>query len=209
MNLVTDRKGLLAGWVHDRHLDLTGYPPVSEEFIEIYHWLSSLNEREFLLPVVCFLKLVGCDAIFVTDGTGDEGIDCLGRIGVGPLRSIVLFVQAKSKIDHVPRDLVLQEYGKYAALPRTPKFHSYLEALGVERSMDGAAFNYVIIASNEFQASAQQVSARLGVLLRSRRQLAYFLSQQTSLANLKALHARSLIPPRPDLSTNLAPLIEL
>lgn len=209
MHLVTEREGILAGWNHERHLTLTGYPPVTDQFIAIYHWISALSERQFLLPVACFLKLVGCDTIFVTDGTGDEGVDCLGRIGIGPLRSIVLFVQAKTKGDQVPRDLVLQEYGKYAALPRTPKFTSYLDALGVNRSIDGAAFNYVIVASNEFHPAAQQVGARLGVLLRSRRQLAYFLAERTTLAILQAHQGRSLIPPRPDLSTNLAPLIEL
>ena len=208
MNLITDHQGMLAGWGHDRHLDITGHHPVSHEFIGIYQWISSLTEREFLLPVTCFLKLVGCDSIFVTDGSGDEGVDCSGRIGVGALRSIVLFVQAKSKVEMVPRDLVLQEYGKYSALPRTPKFTAYLNALGVDHSIDGAAYNYVIIASNEFHPSAQQVSARLGVLLRSRRQLAFFLSEVTSLAALEALHARKLIPSRPDLSTNLAPLLD-
>jgi len=58
MNLVTDNRVLLAGWSHDRHLEVTGRPSVSSDFIGIYHWISDLDERQFLLPVVCFLKLV-------------------------------------------------------------------------------------------------------------------------------------------------------
>lgn len=198
-------------WKHDRYFELTGHRPISDAFLRIHEWVASKREREFLLPCICFLKIIGCDPIFVTDGPGDEGIDCIGRIQAGPMRSSIIFLQAKTKAhsDSVSRDEVLQEYGKYAAFPKSKKYTSYLAALKIDKSADGSNFSYVIVANTDFGTGAQEMASRLGVLLRSSKQLAYFLSQRTSIATLELLQAKKLIPRAADLDLNVSPACQL
>jgi hypothetical protein len=145
----------------------------------------------------------------VTDGPRDEGIDCIGLVDQGGLRSTAIFIQAQSRGDLLGGDMLLQEYSKYAALPRTDKYMHYLNALGVPRRLDGAGFLYAVLANSDFKFAAQQYAARLGVLLRSRRQVAQILSSRTALATLERLEANVRIPETGDLTTNFAPQLVL
>ena len=194
-------------WRHSRFETITGYQPISEEFVKIYRWISTLGPREFLIVGVVFLKLLNCDPIFVTDGPRDEGVDCIGRISQGPLRSVVILIQSKTKEDETRQfdpDTLYQEYGKYSMLPHTDKYREYLDALGCEQLRDGSSLVYIVLSNLEFKRETQEIAKKLGVLLRSRRQLAFFLSRSFNVCELKKLHQTNRIPNSPDLGTNFA-----
>ena len=201
-----DRDDVLLTWRHDRFQELTGHSPPRAELFAVAAWLATQTNRAFLLPCACFLKTLGCDPILVTDGTRDEGIDCLGLVRGGPLRSMALFVQAKSQ-KHFSGDELLQEYGKFAGLPQTPKYLRYLEALGTDKSHDGAAFVYTVLANSDFRHAAQQNARNVGALIRSRRQLAQQLSLHYTLERLVELQTTIRIPSTADLDLNLSPLL--
>ncbi len=196
---------------HARYREITGYEPLSLSFIETYHWLSSLGPREFLLPCAVFLKIIGCDPILLTDGPRDEGIDCIGKIADGPMRSIVIFVQAKTttRPHSLTKNVLYVEYGKYAMLPKRPKYREYLRALNVEKSRDGSADVYFFVTNGEFRNDTQDVARQLGILLRSVRQLAHFLSIHSTPEQLREMQSEIALPSRPDLDTNMASRIRL
>lgn len=194
-------------WRHPRFGELTGATAADENFVRVHEWIGQQGQRDFLLPCVAYLKLLGCDPIFVTDGARDEGIDCIGLVATGGFRSVAIFVQARSRTDLFAGDPLLQEYAKYAGLPRTAKYMQYLEALGLSRLNDGCAFVYAVLINSDFKYAAQQNAARLGVLLRSRRQMAQCLSSNASVIKLEQWKAQIAIPERGDLSTNISPLL--
>jgi hypothetical protein len=207
LGLTVESDEIIVTWRHARFAELTGSDGPAEPFVRIYEWLGNQNNRGFLLPCMAFLKILGCDPIFVTDGARDEGIDCIGLIASGGLKSTAIFIQARSKADLFVSDHLLQEYAKYCALPRTSKYLTYLEALGLLKMQDGMGYLYAVLTNSDFKFSAQQYAARLGVLLRSRRQLAQFLATGLSLETLERWKAQIAIPPGADLTTNVAPLM--
>ena len=116
----------------------------------------------------------------------------------------MIFVQARSSTDHFQGDPLLQEFGKYSALPRTHKYMKYLDALGLNKRIDGAGFLYAVLMNSDFQLSAQQNAAKFGLLLRSRRQLAHFIANAFSINQLLQLQSVMTLPEKGDLTTNLA-----
>lgn len=196
----------LVTWRHDRYEEHTGFPAQKRNFFDIYSWLGGLRQKIFLLPCLCYLHVLGCDPIFLTDGRGDEGIDCIGVVASGLIRSTVVFVQAKSSDESSSGNEVRMEYAKYVGLPRTERYMKYLTALGVFNSTTGAAYLYMFISNSDIKHDASQVAPKLGVLLRSRRQVAAALSAKYSCEELKAMEATIQLPDLPDLSRNLAPL---
>ena len=116
-----NNENILLTWKHERFTNVTGNKPLSSKFVETYAWLVGLGSREFLFPCAVFLKVIGCDPIFITDGSRDEGIDCIGKISVGPIRSLLVFVQCKTKeVDRksLSKGVIYQEYGKYASFAK-------------------------------------------------------------------------------------------
>jgi hypothetical protein len=204
VNFIVESEEIVISWRHERFAELTGGEPPEPNFVLVYDWIGAQTNRAFLLPCICFLKLLRCDPIFVTDGARDEGVDCIGLIASGGLRSTAIFVQAKSQSDWFARDPLLQEYAKYAALPRTHRYMSYLDALGVSQRHDGSGFLYAVMTSSDFQFAARQSASKLGVLLRSRRQLAQFLATRYSAADLERIRTEVAIPATGDLTVNLA-----
>lgn len=202
---------IILTWKHARYTQITGYEPLSLQFVRIYDWLCSLGSRDFLFACATFLRIIGCDPIFVTDGARDQGIDCIGRVSDGPIRSVLFFVQCKTRQQAaekvIGKEVIYQEYGKYATLPKTRKYRDYMEALDLETSRDGAANVYVIVSNGEFAKNSQEVARNLGILLRSARQLAYFFSLSSTVEELKDLHTKITIPSGPDLNKNVAPSI--
>ena len=118
----TDRADTFVVWRHPEYANLTGSDPLPPEFPKIYDLLGGLSAKEFLIFCACLLKLSNANPIYVTDGPGDEGVDLIGRLQVGPLRSIVIFLQAKTALDRVSREVILQEFAKYIYLPHTKKY---------------------------------------------------------------------------------------
>jgi hypothetical protein len=201
-----DNEGLLVTWRHGSYEQLTGLEPPPAGMFEIQEWLAGQTNRSFLLPCACYLASIGCDPIYVTDGSRDEGIDCIGMLRSGPLRSTALFVQAKSQSVLKGSEL-LQEFGKFSALPRTAKYLQYLEALGVPRSTDGTAFVYLLIVNGDFHYSAVQQARNAGALIRSRRQLAQQLSRHYDASRLEELKSGVELPSGADLVNNLGPIL--
>ena len=203
-SFVYAREETVISWRHEEFEDEGGVAWSTPHFVDVYDWIARQSERDFLFACLCFLKVLGCDPIFVTDGSRDEGIDCIGLISSGGLRSTALFVQAKSSADPVPGDHLLQMQGKYAGLPRTRKYIEYLDALGVGGRQDGAAFIYAVMTNGDFKFSAQQGAAKLGVLLRSRRQMAQALAESYKVTDLEALKTALGPSEMGDLTMNLA-----
>ena len=207
MDLVLENEVMLVTWRHDRFEELTGFPQSQVDFIEVHEWIGDQKGSDFLIPCLAFLKSMSCDPIFITDGARDEGIDCIGLISRGALKSTVVFVQARSSSSLFDGDPLLQEYAKYASLPRTEKYMRYLDALGLGRLKDGAAFLYAVLINSDFKYSAQQNAARLGVLIRSRRQIAQVVSPIANVERLGDWKNRLAIPAKGDLTTNVSPLM--
>ena len=193
-------------WKHDRFEELTGHVPLPARHFEIEGWVSGATNRDFLLPCACFLRSLGCDPIYITDGARDEGIDLIGLIRAGPLRSTVLYVQAKSQ-PRISGDDLLREYAKFSALPQTDKHLKYLEALGVPRLKDGACFVYLCLVNGDFDFAAENHGRNLGALLRSRRQITDQLSRHYTPERLQQLGGDVSIPAGADLLRNLGPLL--
>ena len=199
-----DKARTLVMWRHERFEELTGLTPPARELFAAQEWVAGLVHRDFLLPCACYLRSIGCDRIYVTDGTKDEGIDLIGLIMDGPFRSTAVYVQAKSQ-GRISGDELLQEFAKFRALPQTVKHLHYLDALGASRLKDGMSFVYLVLANGDFDHAAVENGRCLGALLRSRRQIADQLSRTYSRERLDTLMVGVTIPDGPDLQRDLAP----
>ena len=201
-----EQERTLVTWRHDRFEELTGLAPPRPELFATQQWVAKLLNRQFLLPCACYLRSLGCDPIYITDGTRDEGIDLVGLVRTGPFRSSILYVQAKSQ-GRISGDELLKEFGKFRALPQTVRHRQYLDALGASRLKDGASFVYLCLVNGEFDFAAEEQGRNLGALLRSRRQIADQLSKTYTAARLEEIEAAVTIPDGPDLQRNLAPAL--
>ena len=67
-------------WFHHKFEEETGFEGLPTTFSWVLEWLDNLSPREFLIPCAMYLKLLGASKIFITDSSGDEGIDCLGVV---------------------------------------------------------------------------------------------------------------------------------
>lgn len=166
----------LVSWGHARFEEITGQAALSPEFIHIDSWISRLGEREFLVVPVLLLSMLGCRPILVTDTSGDGGIDVIGRLPVGILRSTMVCIQAKTSTGRIGREALLSEYGKFIALQRTEKFIEYKRALSLDRTRDGVGIAYLFVCNCEFKHGARGVAGDIGILLRSKKQLSHWLS---------------------------------
>ena len=204
----SDNNDTLITWTHPRFIELSGIDPPTKDYFSIVGWLESLTSKEFLFPCAYLLALLGAERIYITEGPRDEGIDCIGRINDGFLRSICFFVQAKTSNSMVSRDVVLMEYGKYKMLPISSRYNNYLNDLKITNSSDGMAIVYLIATNNEFRPSARSVASNLGILLRSKSQLAYMLSSKGTPQKFINLQNHLQNLPPSDGLFNLAPLIK-
>lgn len=195
---------LFITWRHSKYEELTGYCPITEKFISILQWLERLSSREFLIACAVYLKILGATKIFITDGPHDGGIDLIGKIEQSPFNSLIFFIQAKTGT-LITRDAVLMEYGKYLSLPHEKIYQQYREVLGVDRSVDGASYCYSIFGNCSFNPPAKGISSKLGILLRSKIQIAHFLSKIYEAEALEKIKQNLLSDCiRPDLSLNIA-----
>jgi hypothetical protein len=177
------------------------------EFGEVVNLLASLSPRHFLLVPACLLHIIGCEPIFITDMSGDGGIDCIGQIVSGPLRSLCIFVQAKTGRNYISKGSTQLEYQKFSDLRATAQFTQYLAALGKGSSSDGVSICYAFVANTEFESPAREFSQSKEILLRSQRQLAFWLAQSFGYNNLVRLVADLGDSMTRDLSRNLTPLL--
>jgi hypothetical protein len=183
------------------HLDGAG---VNEVYFKMLATIEDCAPRELLIISSCVLYSAGCDPILITEG-GDGGVDCVGLIPGGPLRSVCLFIQAKTCNASVSKGVVQAEYVKFCDMQEQPQHHlnRYLAALGRPTSRDGQSLCYAIFASNEFQEPAIQYAATKHFIVRSKRQLAYLLSRSFSESDYLKVKA-ALDPPTRNLQRNIA-----
>lgn len=192
-------------WRHDDFRERTGIEPLPEDFTEVLDWIESLSSKEFLIACAVTLKIMGANKIFITDSSGDEGIDCIGLVESDALKSTILYVQSKTTSNgDITRDTVLMEFGKYLSLPHTKKYQEYRSALGVDGFLDGASSIYLFISNSEFKPPAREVAKNLGILLRSKIQLALWLSQRTSRQNLDDIYEKLKLMLNADLSRDIS-----
>ncbi len=196
-------------WRHPKYLDITGRIPLTEEFAQIDEWIKAQSERDFLLVAACYLKLMGANQIYITDASGDGGIDLVGHLKDGPLRSTVYLVQAKTSKDLIDRNAIFTEFGKYFANRNSKIFEEYRRILKLHKSMDGVHYCYIFISNSEFKPNARKVAAELGVLLRSRRQVAYWFAERTNRATLDTIEKKFAGQLNKDLERNIAASIQL
>ena len=149
IGLLDNDNTTLVTWSHPKYSTLTGLGPLPDEFIAIVNWLQHLGPREFLIPCACLLSLIGAEHIYITEGTGDGGIDCIGKIENGPLRSLCLFVQAKTSNSNIKREILFTEYGKFKMLPFLDQYQHYLKKLRVKNSFDGMSISFLMVSNNE------------------------------------------------------------
>lgn len=192
---------------HRNYESVLGMQGIPTQFPEVYNFVSSLSPREFLLVPACLLQLAGCNPIFISDGSGDGGVDCIGQVIAGSIRSLCLFAQARTSLNDISKESVQLEYAKFQDLQETGKFAEYLAALGKGNSADGRAICYLMFANAEFKEPAREYARRKGLLLRSCKQAAFWLSQNYSLDSLLEIQKNLGVNLVRDLNKNLAPLI--
>lgn len=175
---------------------------------ELYELLGTVTPREMLLVTGCLLYLCGCRQIIVTEGS-DGGVDVMGRVAAGPLRSLCVFAQAKTSGSPIPKQLMLVEHGKFRDLRRNSArmWVDYLAALGTTPSADGQAYCYVVVANAEYEPPARRYASDEHVLLRSRRQIAFWLAERCRPAAIRALIGTYGGTMYRDLNRNVATLI--
>lgn len=198
---------ILITYRHERYLSSIGGMGLSVEYGEVAELISRMSPREFLLVPICLLRTIGCNPIIVTDGPGDGGVDCIGQIALGPTRSLCIFMQARTGAKNITKADVQLEYSKFCDLRNTGQFTEYLAALGKGTSRDGISICYAMVASTEFEQPAREYALREEILLRSRRQIAFWLSQRFGRDRLRGLLTELGDTLVRDLSRNLAPLL--
>lgn len=207
-----DDEKCLITWQHHKYEELTGFAPVQKNYIEVMGWVSDLNSKEFLVACCVYLKAIGATKIFITDGSGDCGIDVIAKVEGSAFNSFVFFVQSKTvqnKTATISRDTVLKEYGKYLSLRHEEIYQRYRRALELDNSDDGVSYCYTILANCDFHNSAKEISARIGALLRCKIQLSYFISQHFNATQLNEIKNNLKNNLRPDLTYNIADKITI
>ncbi len=214
IDYVDSNNNILLTWKHgrfsERNFDSRSYR--TAEFVSVYNWLLTLQERQFLFACVLYLKQLGCDPIFVTDGSGDMGVDCIGKVSIGPFRSLAVFVQSKTmqrSQGRIAGSTLRQEYAKFVMLKRSEKYIEYLRELSAFDGQDGSGEVFFFVTNGEFKSDAQKAANQLGIVLRSKRQMAFFFSLAYTFEEIEGAFKRLTIPAGPDLDRNLSGDIEL
>ncbi len=192
---------------HARYQALAKSPKMTLAYAEACQFIDALSRTDFLLVPLCLLQLAGCDPILITDGKGDLGVDCIGSIKTGPTRSLTIFAQAKTSNTQIAPETIRVDFDKFRTLQKKPQFGDYLMAVGANTSLDGRAVCYGFFSNTEFSNSAREYGREEGILLRSRKQAAYWLSQGFGVSGLRKLRDEIGLTLKRDLSRNVAPMI--
>lgn len=202
--LSTNNPLTLITYKHDKYVEKSKLK-LPDDFSEVLDFINSLNPTEFLIVPLCLLAIANCNPIIITDATNDGGVDCIGKIDLGPTRCLCIFIQAKTSISEISKDILHTEESKFRDLQTKALFADYLAALGKTKPIDGRAICYAITANNEFQMPARDYALRINVLLRSRRQVAYWLSQYFGISNLEKMKVELSGSLKKDLNRNFMP----
>lgn len=203
----TDAPATFLPFGHSQYEAKKEPPKLNPNFADVCSFVDSLTSREFLLVPLCLLHATGCDPIVITEGSRDEGVDCVGRVKLGPTRSTCIFAQSKTSKSKIEVDSIRVDFDKFRTLQKRARFIEYLAAVGNDTSIDGRTICYLFFANTEFSNSSRYYAREEGLLLRSRRQAAFWLSQSFEVGSLSTLRIKLGPTLKRDLTRNIAPLI--
>jgi Restriction endonuclease len=178
---VTDQNGSMITWKHPRFEEISGRKRLPENFCDVWQWVKDCREREFLFCCASYLHLLGCSRIYITDTSGDGGIDLIGIYEHEPFRGICFLVQAKTALSEVGKESLFSDYTKFLLLRRNAKWNEYEKALGIDKTSDGVGIVYIFASNREFNPAIVQAARDLPIMLRSGRQIAHALSKRADL----------------------------
>ena len=141
---ITDQYGRIVTWSNPRFEEITGKQKIGDSFCGTWSLVRNSYERDFLFFCVAYLACLGCRKIFVTDTSGDCGIDVIGSSESGALRGLVLLIQAKTSQNNLSKDALFKDYTKYLLLRHEDRWNSYLDALELAQSKDGIGVVYML-----------------------------------------------------------------
>jgi hypothetical protein len=145
---------------------------------------------ELLFYLAAYLYAIGCDNIYVTDKSGDGGIDLIGLKTAGHYKGLCFVVQSKFAGNSVGKDSFLCDYSKSILSEKTGRWKKYVEEIGLDKNKDGFSKAYIFATNNEFKDSIREAARELGVTLRSGRQIAHCLSVFFTPTEFKLLRQR-------------------
>lgn len=196
-------------WSHPKFVDVSGRNPISSDFCSILNILRNCKPREFLGYAACYLHAIGCDKIFITDASGDAGIDLLGVFNQGPFRNVCIFVQSKTTnaTSMINKETLLCDYSKYLLLRKLDRWNDYCQSSGLLNSIDGMGCVFMFLSNSEFKEGLRTAAVGLEVLLRSGRQIASTISE---VANLESIQQaiEAIQPFNASITKNLAKTLD-
>lgn len=189
-----NQKGGMITWAHPKFEQLSGYSPLDQQYCSILKWVREANERQLLGYAALFLYSLGFTKIFITDTSGDGGIDLVGSCADSRLLNLCFFIQCKTTNDNKQLDkgILLSDYSKYLLLRKISKWNQYLKSLGVEHSISGMSSVFCFVSNSEFKPGFREAAVHLEVLIRSSRQIAASISKLGDIQQIeKALISMS------------------
>lgn len=206
---ILDQKGRLITWLHPRFEEISGKKPLSPDYCSILKSIQAADSREFLGYCACYLYALGCTKIFITDSSGDGGIDLVGSFSDGMLRNVCIFVQAKTTASpsQLSKEVLLADYSKFLLLRKMPKWSEYSKAMGADSSISGMGSIFIFLSNSEFKPGLRDAAVGLEILLRSGRQAAGALAEIGGPTRINRV-VDALRPFEASSSKNLFPVIQ-
>ena len=203
----TDQEHVYVAWPHSQFRRYSGLSEtIDGNFCEVFEFIQGLSGRPFLVICALWLKCMEFRKIYISDSRGDEGVDLLGFLDQGGLRSLIAVIQAKTSNEAVTRGTVIAEYGKYKSLIHTEKYMEYRKVLDIDGSIQGGTWIYLIMANQEFNGAARVAARKLGILLRSLHQISFDIAKQYTRYQIESeidrITGAEEGAPKADLTTN-------
>jgi len=191
-------------WIHPSFMDHSDFPPITREFTQILSAVRGAAPRDFLGIMACYLVSIGCTKVFITDTSGDCGIDLIASFGSGELGQVCLFVQAKTSTGiATKKEALLADFSKFLLLKRLPKWNTYIKACELDRSISGLSTIFAFTTNAEFREGIRESALGLEVMLKSGRQIAASISKKFTSEQFERA-VSSLRPYIVSLSINVA-----
>jgi hypothetical protein len=182
---IVDQNGSIVTWKHPRFENITGRKPLSGLFCDVWNWVKNCHDRDFLFCCAAYLFSLGCTRIYITDTTGDAGLDLIGIIESEPFRGLCVVVQAKTAHGQIRKEDLFSDYTKFLLLKHDPKWDEYRKAASIDKAHDGVGILYIFASNCEFSQPIVQAARNLPIMLRSGRQIAHNLANRADAARWK------------------------
>lgn len=191
-------------WQHPSFQNYSQHPPIGADFTKILAIIRNTDAKSFLGVVAIYLSAIGCKKIFITDTSGDGGIDLIASLGRGDLHQICFFVQAKTSTGNgAKKEALLTDYSKYLLIRRLKIWDRYIKACGLDKSISGISSVFIFSTNAEFRPGIRESALGLEVMLRSGRQIANSTSKVYTSGQVQHI-LEQLDPYNANLDINLA-----